>query len=97
MANPQLENGYTRIANELMEAIAKFPFSGSQLRMIIFLLRKTYGFQKKMDAISLSQWKKGTGLNKRTIQRELKILEAMNVITRESREIKQDLQTMGGQ
>jgi len=24
-ASPQLENGYTRIANELLEALAKYP------------------------------------------------------------------------
>ena len=82
MANPQLENGYTRIANEILEELAKFPFNGSQLRMILFLLRKTYGYRKKTDKISLSQWEKGTGLNKRTIQRELIQLEAMNVIIR---------------
>lgn len=80
MANPQIENGYTRIANELLEATAKFPFNGSQLRMILFLWRKTYGFQKKEDAISLSQWELGTGLNRRTIQREIRALQKMNVL-----------------
>jgi len=80
MANPQLENGYTRIANELLEATAKFPFNGAQLRMILFLWRKTYGFQKKEDKISLSQWATGTGLSLRTICRELKNLREMNVV-----------------
>ena len=80
MASPQLENGYTRIANELLEATAKFPFNGSQYKIILFLWRKTYGFHKKVDSISLSQWVKGTGLNNRTIRRELKKLRQMNVI-----------------
>jgi len=80
MANPRLENGYTRIANELLEATAKFPFNGSQLRMILFLWRKTYGYGKKVDNISISQWVKGTGLNDRTISKELKNLKLMNVI-----------------
>lgn len=83
MANPQKENGYTPIANEIIEALAKFPFNGAQLRLVLFLLRKTYGFQKKADKISISQFEKGTDLNKRTIQRELDNLEAMNVITRQ--------------
>lgn len=82
MANPQLENGYTRIANELLEATAKFPFNGSQLRMILFLWRKTYGYQKKADHLSLSQWIEGTGLNPRTITREIKNLQKMNVLTK---------------
>jgi phage replication O-like protein O len=80
MASPQLENGYTRVANELLEATAKFPFNGSQLRLILFLWRKTYGFQKPTDHISITQWVKGTNLNERTVIRELKNLEKMNVI-----------------
>lgn len=80
MAKPELENGYTRVANELLEATALFPFNGSQLKLILFLWRKTYGFQKKVDSISLSQWEAGTGLNQRTIKRELKNLQKMNVI-----------------
>jgi len=79
MANPQLENGYTRIANELLEAIIRFPFNGSQLRLFLFLIRKTYGYQKKVDNISISQFVKATGLNRRTVVRELKRLEEMNV------------------
>ena len=84
MASPQLENGYTKIANELIEATAKFPFNGSQLRMILFLWRKTYGWNKKIDKISLSQWSKGTGLSQRNICRELKNLKKMNVIIQEN-------------
>lgn len=80
MANPQLENGYTRIANELLEAVAKFPFNGSQLRMIIFLWRKTYGYGKKADKISISQFVKGTGLSRSAVTKELKRLKQMNVI-----------------
>lgn len=80
MASPQLEDGYTRIANELLEATARFPFNGSQLRMVLFLWRKTYGFQKKEDRISISQWVEGTGLNPRTVSKELARLERMNVI-----------------
>lgn len=79
MANPQLEDGYTRIANELLEAICKFPFNGSQFRILLFLIRKTYGWHKTTDKIAYSQWVKGTGLNIRTIRRELKNLKEMNV------------------
>ena len=80
MASPQKENGYTPIANELLEAICRFPFSGSQLRIVLFLMRKTYGWSKKWDNISCSQFAIGTGLNPRTVKRELKKLESMNVI-----------------
>lgn len=88
MANPQLENGYTRIANELLEAIILFPFTGAQYKLILALIRKTYGFHKKEDVVSHGQYVAMTGLNRRTVQRELKKLQGMNVFN--SRAIKKD-------
>lgn len=64
MANPQKENGYTAIANELLEALVKieFPKNTGQLpiKLCLFIIRKTYGYHKKMDIISLSQFQKAT-------------------------------------
>ena len=58
----QIENGnYTRIHNAILEALAKTHLSGLELRAVMFLLRKTYGFQKKEDRISLGQWAEGLG------------------------------------
>lgn len=90
MANPQKENGYTPIANEIMEALARFPFNGSQLRLIIFLLRKTYGWNKKEDQIAISQWVLGTGLSRRQVLRELKNLREMNVIVQNKKCLRKD-------
>jgi phage replication O-like protein O len=53
--NPQLEDGHTRIANELLEAIIKFKFTERQYKVFFAILRKTYGFNKTNDDISLSQ------------------------------------------
>lgn len=80
MANPQKENGYTSISNELMEALARTRISGEQRQLLDFILRKTYGYNKKEDKISLSQFVLGTGLKKPNICRGLKSLEAMNII-----------------
>lgn len=52
---PQLEDGYTRIANELLLAIIKFKFTERQYKVFFAILRKTYGFNKTNDEISLSQ------------------------------------------
>ncbi len=46
MASPQCENGYTRIANELLEAIAKRVTNSEWLRMMLILIRYTYGYHK---------------------------------------------------
>jgi DNA-binding PadR family transcriptional regulator len=71
MSSPQLKNGYTPIANELLEQIIKyeFPQNGGHSAIIIWLLlaRKTYGYSKKDDAISLTQFELSTGLSRPTI------------------------------
>lgn len=62
MASPQLENGYTRVANEILEHLYGFGLNGGELAMCLMVLRKTYGFKgKKLDFISLSQFEKGLG------------------------------------
>jgi phage replication O-like protein O len=60
--NPQVEDGYTKIANELLDAIIRHDFSKRELKIVLFVLRKTYGWNKKADVISLSQILAGTGL-----------------------------------
>jgi len=62
----QIENGeYSRIHNDILSALAVARFTGSEYRCLLFLLRKTYGWRKKEDAISLSQWAEGVGIDKR--------------------------------
>lgn len=55
MANPQLENGYTQIANEVLEKLCEAPLSGGELKVLLCIIRKTWGFHKKTDKISISQ------------------------------------------
>lgn len=62
MAAPKIENGFTRLANELLEAIIAEPFSGQDLRIIFSVARRTYGWNKSEDYISLSQFVKATGM-----------------------------------
>ena len=80
MPNPQLENGYTRIANEILDALCKFNLILGQRQVFDFILRKTYGYGKKEDRISLSQISIGTGLSKRSVIYNLQNLEARQVI-----------------
>lgn len=63
MANPQLKNGFTQLANEILEVLARTNLSGQEFRIILAIVRKTYGFKKKSDFISISQFKKLTGIN----------------------------------
>lgn len=85
MSNPQVENGFTRISNEIMEALCKVNLSPYESRMLWFLLRKTYGYRRKADRIPLSQFSNGTGLDRRLVHRALKGLSSkrMTVIGRD--------------
>lgn len=53
--SPQLEDGFIRIANELLEAILAFGFTYREVLVLLTIIRKTYGFGKKTDDISASQ------------------------------------------
>lgn len=80
--SPQLENGYTAIANELYEVIAKWRFSSYEYRILTFIIRKTYGWNKKSDWISLSQFVEGTGIRDVHVCRTINLLIKQNVITK---------------
>ncbi len=47
MPSPQLENGYTRIANELYDAINVSDFTKRQAKLVHVIIRHTYGFGRK--------------------------------------------------
>ena len=78
--NPQIEEGYTRIANEIIEALARYRISGEEWQVLMCLFRKTYGFQKKKDKISLSQFVIMTGLKRQNVFRALKKLSSKKII-----------------
>jgi phage replication O-like protein O len=48
----KLENGYTRIANDLLEAIARHPMTSGQMRVVLAIARLTYGYRKRSASIS---------------------------------------------
>ena len=81
MANPQCENGYTKIANQIMEALINHKLSGQELRTILFIIRKTYGFNKKEDYISLSQIGKVISAGKTRCSQIMTRLQLLKILT----------------
>ena len=80
MANPQLSNGYVRIANELLEAICQLDVSGSEMRILLYIIRRTYGFNKDYAEIPLSEISAAVGMRREHIQKMLKRLSVKNII-----------------
>lgn len=77
----QIENGnYTRISNIILESLVKMPFKGCELAVILYIIRKTYGYHKKQDEISLSQFCAGLDRSRPTIVKALKNLQLVKVV-----------------
>jgi len=85
MARPQLENGHTRIANEILERLMKLHLPPNQWRVLLCIIRKTYGYQRKVDYIANSQIVSMTGLGKTVVSRALHSLSDMNIINRKGK------------
>lgn len=51
----QLEDGYAKLSNILLEAYAGADITKRQFKVLLAILRKTYGWNKPMDRISDSQ------------------------------------------
>ena len=79
-ANPQLEDGYTRISNELLEAICASDLTGLQMRILMLFLRKSYGYGKKEATFSLEYIQEKLKIPKRSAQRSLKSLVDANIL-----------------
>lgn len=83
MANPQTENGFTRLANEILEAMARIKLSPTQYRLLFVIWRYTYGFKRKSHNFSLTFFEQATGCDKRSIQRQLNDLDDKKIIIQE--------------
>ncbi len=87
MANPQLEDGYTMIANEILENLMRVQLSANQWQVILCIIRKTYGFKRKVDRIANFQICEATGLGKEVVSRSLHKLQTAGVILRNGKQI----------
>lgn len=82
--SPQLENGYTRLANELMDALISAGLTARQWAVLMAVIRKTYGFNKKSDDIGLSQLAEMTGIAKAHVSVAIRDLVGRRILSREA-------------
>jgi phage replication O-like protein O len=80
MASPQKENGYTMLANEILDHIMQTAFNGTQFRIVIAVWRNTYGYQRKEHAMSIDYIAQATKVHPTQVKREVKNLIEQNVI-----------------
>ncbi|MEH7249200.1 replication protein [Neobacillus niacini] len=81
MANPKTKNGYTRIANEILEHIMKTDLNGTQFRLAMAIWRYTYGFGRKEHEMSLAFLSIAINTRKSHVDRELSVLVDRKIVS----------------
>lgn len=86
---PDLEKGFIRIAtgkkdNDVVTALVKANLIGTEYQLILVILRKTWGFGKKKDWISLTQFENITGKSRPMIWKTLEKLGNKRIIVKKS-------------
>ena len=76
------KDGYTRIPNKLLEAMydRKHHFTQLQFRVMCYIIRKTYGWNKYSDYISISAMAKDLRRERRNVFRAVSDLEKSGVL-----------------
>ena len=80
-----LDDGFTRIANELLEAVMRAGLS--QLLVFMAVMRKTYGFNKKSDWVSNEQLSELTGILPHKCSAAKSVLVKRGILTQTGRVI----------
>ncbi|MCL2310967.1 MAG: replication protein [Firmicutes bacterium] len=81
MASPHLDNGYTKVINELFEAIYSYGFNGTELSIVCCVIRFTYGYKDRDNAeLSVTFLSNAIKTSIGNIKKTLKKLEQDNVI-----------------
>ena len=76
------EDGFTKIANLLLEALALARLNGVQKGICLFLFRRTFGWNRSHDAISLEEFAGACGSSRPYISRQINELIRKNIICR---------------
>lgn len=83
MFKARVQSGFTQVPNSILEALCKVNLSKYEWRVLLFIMRKTYGYHKESDLIPLSQFSKGTSLDRRHVHRAIKDLLSKRMVIRE--------------
>ncbi|HDZ0555250.1 TPA: replication protein [Klebsiella pneumoniae] len=82
-----LDDGFTRIANELLEAVMRAGLSQHQLLVFMAVMRKTYGFNKKSDWVSNEQLSELIGILPHKCSAAKSVLVKRGILTQTGRVI----------
>lgn len=76
MTKPTLDSGFIQIAcgkpeNDVLTALAGANLNGTEYAIVLLVIRKTWGWKKNWDHISISQFQQIIGVSRRNIIRNV--------------------------
>lgn len=80
MSSSHKENNYTKVPNEVLEALPKAKLNGTQRSILDIIVRQTYGYHREDHDLSVSFIANGTDINERQIKRELNTLIEKDIV-----------------
>jgi phage replication O-like protein O len=80
MANPQKEDGFVPLANEILEALARTRIVSEARQVFDVILRLTWGWNRKQSRISYRQFANLTGLTPAHVYRAIQYLLRQRLI-----------------
>jgi phage replication O-like protein O len=79
------DNGFSQVSNELLEAISCYDFNGRELRILMLIIRGTYGFDgNAMMEFSRKKLAATSGLRGENVTRTKKSLVERNILIESS-------------
>jgi phage replication O-like protein O len=85
VSNPQVDSGFIRIAtgdegNDVLSALARARLTGVDYQIVLWVIRQTWGYGKKEDWISLTQFERVTGASRSYVCRAIERLVTCRIL-----------------
>lgn len=77
-------NNFSQIPNNVLEKLITYDFTGTEFKIILKVIRQTFGYHKDKDWISLSQFQGTTGKSRRNISRFIRKLVSRKTLVKRS-------------
>jgi phage replication O-like protein O len=83
VASPQTEDGYTRIANELLDALRLARLTATEFAVVLLVIRESYGWNRKATLpMGLKMISKKTGISRSSVQHSTESLLQKRLLKR---------------
>jgi phage replication O-like protein O len=84
MTSLKIQDGFTPLVNELLEALTRYDFSKYEYKIILAVIRKTEGYHKTMATIGNSKLASMTGMERNHVGKTVRQLIIKRVLIRDT-------------